>query len=85
MNKNQLDWSKLHIGHISSDEIKTAVKLEGWQLFRAQLKGKPLEEKYTMLESLSNHYPHNRLVQVAITNYINALKRAGLIKKEELL
>ena len=75
-----LDWLNLHAGHISSDEIKAAIKIKGWQIFRKSLKGKSLEEKYTLLEALHNRYPKNRLVQVAITNYINALKRAGLIK-----
>lgn len=85
MKENQLDWSKLHVGHISKDEIKAAINLEGWQSFRHQMKGKTLEEKYEMLSSLSSRFPNHRLVQVAITNYINALKRAGLIKQEDML
>lgn len=81
----RLDWRKLHFGHISQDEIKAAINLEGWQIFRLQLKGKSLEQKHEMMTALIEHYPNNRLTQVAVTNYINALKRSGLIKKEELL
>lgn len=77
-----LDWGKLHVGKITQAEIlRYCVNEEGsdWQKLRASLKGKSLEEKYVQLAKWLRAHKNSRAAQVQVTNYINALKRGGLI------
>lgn len=85
-----MDWSKLYFGKVSRDEIRCAIDNAEWQSLRKQLKGKPLEIKYSMLRSyyneavrryrLHNDKTSERMLEVRLTNYVTALSRGGLIK-----
>lgn len=59
-------------------DIQQAVKEPVWQTFRLSLRGLPTGEKLRKLkEYRKKHKGYFRQVQVE--NYINALKRAGLL------
>jgi hypothetical protein len=75
-----VDWDKIHFGKISKKEIAEYVKENGWQILREYLKGKSLEDKYLRLFAWVYINKCSRASQVQVTNYVNALKRGGLIK-----
>lgn len=77
--RDDLDWNALVIP-LSRDEILCYVRDEKWQDLRASLSGLPLEDRYDALLAWieDNNYSRQTLVQVA--NYVNALKRGGMIK-----
>lgn len=74
-----LDWSSLHCGKITTNEILQYCTGEDWQKLRRELKGTTLEEKFHLLRDWLISHNHSRTAQVQVTNYINALKRAGMI------
>jgi len=74
-----LDWSKLHFGRITRQEIIQYCSGEDWQELRRRLKGLSLEEKYIQLIEWIRSHKNSRAAQVQVTNYVNALKRGGLI------
>ena len=89
-----LDWRTLYYGRVSPQEVAQAVKDPEWQAMRLAMKGKSLETKNamlkgyraTMLYRAERHVitPEEwRMVEVRITNYVTALSRGGLIKKED--
>lgn len=75
----QPDFSKLHSGHISSQEILAYVKDPEWQKLRLAMKGKSLQERYDMMEAYLYEHKNSWEAQVRVTNYINALSRGGMI------
>jgi len=79
----KLDWSRLHFGKLSRDEIQSYVSDSTWQRIRKSLVGEQLSVKYEKLQLwlMINHY--NRASQVQVTNYVTALSRGGLIKPED--
>ncbi len=75
-------WKELIKGRYPIYIVGFAVKDHNWQIFRESLKGKPLDDKFDMLMSWgkSHNWDHDSSVQV--TNYVYALKRAGIIKAD---
>lgn len=82
-NSSGLNWEKLTFGKYSMGVILAAVKDKEWQSLRESLKGKSLEEKYASLEAYLKKYPKSELVKIRITNYVNALRRGGLVPKSK--
>ena len=75
-----MDWNKLIFGKLNKEEILRLVKDDYWQSIRVNLKGTPLDYKY---EKLINYLEENYFsyeAKVRVTNYVNALRRGGLIK-----
>jgi len=78
------DWSLLkRQSCLLRSDIIDATEMKEWQSVRKKMKGKTLKERKEMLEDFlaGQHYMGTYLKQVAVLNYINALKRAGLIKE----
>jgi hypothetical protein len=81
--KSELDWESLIIP-LTQSQITRAVSHPGWQALRTSLHGTSLEYRYNQLcwwivECEPNSQEEQeRRVQVA--NYINALKRGGMIR-----
>jgi len=74
----------INIMKLSKNEIKKHIANHDWQKTRLLMKSKTLEEKKIMLTNWLhvNNFDHASKVQTQ--NYINALKRGGLIKKENV-
>lgn len=78
-----IDWEKLTFDTLK-DETLSVVKDEDWQVLRKSLKGQPLELKYAALSHWIKVSPNavalnHRKLQVG--NYVNALRRAGLVPR----
>ena len=72
-----MDWASLIVPY-TQEEVQKYVKDAKWQILRENLGGKPLEQKFNMLkEYLRNN--SGRAAEVRVANYVNALKRAGMI------
>jgi hypothetical protein len=74
-----LDWSVLRSDHYNVVEVLKAVKDVEWQAFRKSLRGKDLQTKYDMLKAWLYKHDDDHKAKVQVTNYVNALARAGLI------
>lgn len=74
-----MNWNSLHAGSITQAEIRQYVGREDWQEVRRELKGKPLAERYRMLQAWLRRNNNSRAAKVQVTNYINALARGGMI------
>ena len=75
----KMNWKELHMGQLSTQEIMTCVNDEQWQLFRQSLRGQTLDEKFIRLKYWMRAHQGEYPAKVQVTNYINALSRAGLI------
>lgn len=75
-----LNWSHLHFGPITREEIALYTPQQGWQTLRLSLVGASLNTKFHELQSWLEANNFNRMSQVQVTNYINALKRGGVTK-----
>lgn len=80
-----IDWETLTFD-TPKGETLNAIKDEDWQVLRGSLKGQSLELKYAALThwlKVSQNAPqlHRRKLQVG--NYVNALRRAGLVPKRQ--
>lgn len=56
-----------------------AISDPAWQEFRKSLKGLPTTTKLRRLRNWRRSHPGQKS-NIQVTNYINALKRAGLVK-----
>lgn len=74
MNPESLVFGKYNI-----KEIKKATSDTKWQRMRVSLKGQPLQVRYRMLSDWLVKNKNSRKSRIQVTNYINALKRAGMI------
>ena len=72
--------SRFAMRGLSKEEILWAVQDENWQVFRATLHGVTLEERLALLEEYLNEDRTSKARHVQVVNYINALKRGGMIK-----
>jgi hypothetical protein len=72
-----MDWERM-VMPLKKEEINKAIRDKNWQAIRISLLGTSLEEKYERLSSLWDK--GDRTTKVQIANYVNALKRGGLIK-----
>lgn len=77
-----MNWKALHAGKITKAEIMEAIPDRLWQDLRISMLGASLSVKYSYLENWLKIHQHSRRAQVQVTNYINALKRGGLIETE---
>jgi hypothetical protein len=77
---NGMNWRVLHSGALTRDEINKAIRDPEWQEFRKSLKGLSTAEKLKRLDQWKRKHNNSRKAQVQITNYLNALKRGGLIR-----
>lgn len=76
-----LNWSRLHFGQLTRIDIENYVYDDEWQDLRKSMKGKSLEFKYATLSGWLTNNRNCRAAQVQVTNYVNALKRGGLIEE----
>jgi hypothetical protein len=65
---------------LSREEIREAVADPEWQRFRISLLGSSLQMKLCKLMVYLHTQGYTRPAQVRVANYINALKRGGLLK-----
>lgn len=68
---------------LERSKIAEAVKMKKWQLYRETLKGKSLKEKKHLLKIWLFKHNNSKNSQIQVQNYLNALKRAGIIKDIE--
>jgi len=83
MSDNSHDWNSLIFGSYNHDEIGYAVRNTPWQGFREDLRERPHDEKFTRLRSYianASNDTEAELRRIRVTNYVNALKRGGLIE-----
>jgi hypothetical protein len=74
------NWDTLiFIKPLYQAEIKECVKDSEWQKFRASLKGMSTEQKYQNLVYWIYTHLCSRAAQIQVTNYVNALKRGGIV------
>lgn len=77
-------WNR-EVKATTTNEIREAINDENWQRFRLSLKGLSTEAKLRRLDAyVSNREVtgrYNRVEQVRIDNYINALLRGGQLKR----
>ena len=73
-----MKWLKLR--KLKREEIQKAINNESWQNFRKSLKEHDTKEKLDLLKWWYGRAVDKNLAEVQIINYINALKRGGLIK-----
>lgn len=79
----RLKWRRLTYGSFNHETIKHAVADAGWQRLRTFMVGMSLDEKYlTLREWVGQAKDEAELLmcKVQVTNYVNALRRGGLIK-----
>lgn len=74
-----LDWDSLVVP-LRQEEIRDAIADRGWQDFRMGMTGLPLDSKYRLLQRYLIIHDGSRATQVQVANYVNALKRGGLVK-----
>ena len=79
---NTLDWGKLTFGSYSRVEIANAVADKSWQIVRRGLKGQHIAAKYVLLTYWYDTSHDKEKAKIQITNYVNALRRAGMVKKK---
>lgn len=78
-------WEHLIFGIYSIGEIIKAVDDTTWQKVKLSMRGLSLGEKRATLEKYVKENPSTQggvpwAVKVRVTNYVNALKRGGLIR-----
>lgn len=79
----EMRWGTLMLKEpLLRTEVATAVKDPEWQVFRESLHYLPLPKRYIELESWLWKQERSRKSFIQVTNYINALKRAGMIKED---
>jgi len=74
-----MNWNSLIFGSYSRDQIQRAVADPEWQVFRGELVGEPLRTKYARLLGWLAVNDYSERFKIQVTNYVNALKRGGLI------
>jgi len=77
-----VNWKKLTFGKYNILRIQSAVRDAGWQLLRLRMRGAPLQQKYDMLTEYLERESYSEDAKIQVTNYINALRRAGLVKPQ---
>lgn len=78
------DWHALVMGtRISRKMIRDAVREEEWYDLRKEMHGVPLPGRYGMLINWLNSHHWDERSRIQVSNYVNALKRAGMIPMEE--
>lgn len=73
------EWNDIHCGYITQAEIRKYIENPNWQTLRESLLGTTLEYKFEKLKEWLEGHSRSREAQVQVTNYINALRRGGLL------
>lgn len=80
------EWTCLVFGVFDAPTVAEAVASATWQSLRGSLIGEPLQTKFAVCYGFANppaaaRVPPEelRLRRIAVTNYVYALKRGGLI------
>lgn len=73
------DWNSLIVS-LTQLEIQPAIQNVAWQRLRVSMKGEELQRRYWKLKQWLEVHPNDRTAQVQVANYVNALKRGGMIK-----
>lgn len=74
-----MNWNSLIFGSYNRVQIRTAVDDSNWQKFRESLRGANLPNKYVQLLEWLMKRGYTEKSKVQVTNYVNALRRGGLI------
>ena len=74
-----MNWDSLDFGNFNKNEIARAVSDAKWQRLRKMMKGESLTKKFNMLKSHLRSENNSRKAKIQVTNYVNALRRAGQI------
>lgn len=77
---SQKEVQDLIFGKYSSGQILEAVNDQEWQKLRKKLKGLGTKDKIKELRRYRQERGDSEKIKIQITNYVNALKRGGLIK-----
>jgi hypothetical protein len=77
--QNELDWNSLVVP-ITQDEIRGHVVDPTWQSLRIQMKYCALDIRFDTLKGWLALNKNSRASQVQVANYVNALKRGGMVK-----
>ena len=65
---------------LTKNEIRNAVHDTKWQAFRKSLKGLPTDTKLDKLYAYLYQHQTSYNAHIQVQNYINALKRGGILK-----
>jgi len=74
-----MSWDSLVFGTYSRESIQKAVADPQWQDLRTLLVGTSLQTKYIGLVDWLQDSEYSTMSKIQVTNYVNALKRGGLI------
>ncbi len=77
---SKFDWGQLKFDSYSPQQVHWAVNDVQWQAFRTEMVGESLERKYELLRSYLRARKYDMKARIQVTNYVNALKRGGLIR-----
>ena len=81
MQQNEaLDWMRLTFDKYPISVVLEAVKDSEWQELREYLKGKSLSARFMLLSTYLSSQKYSDASKVRVTNYVNALRRAGMVK-----
>lgn len=77
-----MNWDTLIFGRYNRTAIASAVADPEWQALRISMIGDPLDRRFRKLRLWVDTASPADLpaAQVQVTNYVNALKRGGMIK-----
>lgn len=75
-----MNWDSLISGSYNRAQVHTAVDDPNWQKFRESLRGKSSPNKYVQLLEWLVKRDYTEKSKIQVTNYVNALRRGGLIK-----
>lgn len=73
-------WSSLIFGVYDRRYVQIVVADDTWQRVRASMLGATLPVKYATLIDYLSAEEYTEEAQCRVTNYVNALKRGGVIK-----
>ena len=62
--------------------IVEAVREESWYELRKTMKGTTMDERYDMLMGWLEEHRFDERSRIQVSNYVNALKRAGMLPIE---
>lgn len=78
-----MNWDQLlfkDIYPLTHEIIAKNVYVNDWQAIRKYMLGSSLTFKYNTLKNWLNFNSYSRQSKIQVHNYVNALKRGGLIK-----
>ena len=73
------DWNSLIFGTYNAAQVQRAISESRWQEYRANMLGTSLRSKYIALKDWLEDSEYSDAAKIQVTNYVNALKRGGLI------